>query len=210
MRLENGKKAAKRIFACYPDYAKAPAEYLATVTELLAGYPDWLLLRLADTRNGIASRSSWLPTVADITKLADQWLDEEAKRRALPKERRAVLVEPRKRAEPFPKLWEALGHEKLAGRNFEELSEAAKRLAVNGRHEAELYLDERDKARAPRVGVVGRSEPTSEDFDALSASLKTPAAPMSKELRAKLEREGVLQPKPKNEPEAQPPGEAPQ
>lgn len=141
MKLDAGKKAAKRILSSYPDYGKAPAEYLLSMTELLASYPENIIARLADLRTGIASRTSYLPTVHDVTKLANEFLDADLQRRKAPR-REAEPSPARSPYMPFPKLWEALASEKylLEGRTFDCLFEASRRLAMQGKQEAIDYL----------------------------------------------------------------------
>lgn len=67
-------EAAKKILACYPDYGKAPPEYLLAVTELLSGYDDYVLTELSDLRRGVVARCAFLPTIADIVKMAGEVL----------------------------------------------------------------------------------------------------------------------------------------
>lgn len=53
----------------YPDYGKAPPEYLLTVTEFIAGLaPDERHL-LVDKRLGIAAKCRFLPSVGDMAEL---------------------------------------------------------------------------------------------------------------------------------------------
>ena len=76
-RLDAARKAAKRILSGYPDYGKAPPEYVVTVTELLATYPESIIWKVADLRTGIASRTEkWLPMSPTSPRLADQYFDQ--------------------------------------------------------------------------------------------------------------------------------------
>lgn len=63
---------AKRILSCFPDYGKAPPEYLLRMTELLASYPPEVQERLVDLRRGIPGRCRFLPTLADIVEMAKE------------------------------------------------------------------------------------------------------------------------------------------
>lgn len=58
--------------SAYPDYNKAPPEYLLTLTELLGSYDDETVARLVDMRTGIPSRCKFLPTVADIVEFVKE------------------------------------------------------------------------------------------------------------------------------------------
>lgn len=71
-RMEEATPMAEKILKSYPDYGKAPAEYLLAVTELLAGYPQEVRERLADLRTGIASRCKFLPSIAEIVEMAEE------------------------------------------------------------------------------------------------------------------------------------------
>lgn len=131
----------------FPDYGKAPDGYLLSVSELLSGYSESVLRRLCDLRTGIPSKTSFLPTVEQITKLAETFLEQEERaERYRNSPRRAVLEEPRQRIMPFPKLWEEFGHDFLIGRTFDVLCEASKRLATKGAGAAQEYLECRKQA----------------------------------------------------------------
>jgi len=65
------------IFSCYPDYGKAPPEYIVNVIDVLATFPEWVLVKLCDLRTGIPARCNFLPTVADVVKAGDRIILEE-------------------------------------------------------------------------------------------------------------------------------------
>lgn len=123
----------------YPDYGKAPPEYIVSLTELLASYPETVIWKLADLRSGVASRTTWLPTIADVTKLADQYL-EAARQRQAYGQRREVEPEVKTQFDPFPKLTAEFGHEALKGKTFDRLFEASRRLATQGVAASADYL----------------------------------------------------------------------
>ena len=126
----------------FPDYGKAPDGYLLSISELLASYSESIRRRLCDLKTGIPSKTSYLPTVEQITKLADTFIDQEERaERYRSSPRRPVLVEPPQRYTPFPKLWDEFGHDFLVGRTFEVLCEASKRLAMKGAAAAQEYLE---------------------------------------------------------------------
>lgn len=66
-------KAAQMILSCYPDFGKAPPEYIVNLIDLLSTYPSGILVKLCDLRTGVVSQCSFLPTIADIVKMADYW-----------------------------------------------------------------------------------------------------------------------------------------
>lgn len=58
--------------AVFPDYGKAPSEYLLTVTELLAAYPVEVQRRVCDPRTGVVAGREFLPPGPVIVKFADE------------------------------------------------------------------------------------------------------------------------------------------
>lgn len=58
--------------SAFPDYGKAPPEYLLTMTELIAGYPENVQQYICDLRSGIASRENFLPSVKKIMDFAQE------------------------------------------------------------------------------------------------------------------------------------------
>lgn len=63
--------AAKMILACYPDYGKAPPEYVVNLIDVLSTYPESVMVRLCDLRTGIPAKCAFLPTVAEIVAMGD-------------------------------------------------------------------------------------------------------------------------------------------
>ena len=58
---------AKLLLGCYrTGDATDPEVYAGAVIAVLADYPDDVIERVVDPRNGIPSRMNWLPTVAEI------------------------------------------------------------------------------------------------------------------------------------------------
>jgi hypothetical protein len=60
------------MMSAFPDYGKAPPEYLLTMTELIAGYPENIQQHICDPRSGIASRENFLPSVKKIIDFAQE------------------------------------------------------------------------------------------------------------------------------------------
>lgn len=58
------------ILSCYPDFGKAPPEYVVNMIDLLSTYPDKTLVKLCDLRTGIVSQCAFLPSLAEIIRLA--------------------------------------------------------------------------------------------------------------------------------------------
>lgn len=124
----------------FPDYGKAPPEYLAGIAELLAGFDDEVLKTITDKRIGVSARCKFLPTQADIVEFAEAL---EARRHATRDLRQGRVAEkPYERpAMPFPKLWAAFREEPaLLERTFDTLADASRALAQHGRAEAEGIL----------------------------------------------------------------------
>ena len=55
----------------YPDYGKAPTEYIASLISVIATYDENVQQCMANLRTGIASKCKFLPTVADIVEFGD-------------------------------------------------------------------------------------------------------------------------------------------
>lgn len=66
LQLDAGRKAAKKIFSTYPDYGKAPPEYIIAFAEALSHLNEEEIAAVLHPRTGITSRCQYLPTVADI------------------------------------------------------------------------------------------------------------------------------------------------
>lgn len=64
--MEAGRRAAKKILASYPDYGKAPPEYVVNLAESLSYLKADDLAVVLDPLNGVAARCKFLPTFADI------------------------------------------------------------------------------------------------------------------------------------------------
>lgn len=147
--IEAAKSAAGQIFSSYPDYGKAPKEYLATVIDYLATLPPYVLNALADKRLGIATKSTYMPTIAEIKVAADLAIDsrnqalryEAIQRRKLP-----LLKGPRTPFRPFPALWAAFSDEPTMVKVLDEaptfafLDDAARALATRGKEAARQII----------------------------------------------------------------------
>ncbi len=57
---------AKRILASYPDYGKAPPEYVVGFAETLSHMTDEEIGWINDPREGLVTRCKYLPTPADV------------------------------------------------------------------------------------------------------------------------------------------------
>lgn len=142
--MERAKQAAGQIFSSYPDWGKAPKEYLATVIEHLSGYSDQVLAALSHKDTGIATRSKFLPTVAEIKAFANEAIDSlnTSERYAQARRRHAYLPAPRTPFRPFPQLWAAFQDEPEIialldkAPNFAVLDDIGRILATRGKEEA--------------------------------------------------------------------------
>lgn len=59
------------ILSCYPDFGKAPPEYVVNLIDVLSTYPEKTLVKLCGLRTGIVSQCAFLPSVAEIVRMAD-------------------------------------------------------------------------------------------------------------------------------------------
>lgn len=57
------------ILKLYPDYGKAPPEYIAGLIAIVASYPVDVQEAFSDIRKGIPARCKFIPTVADFVEL---------------------------------------------------------------------------------------------------------------------------------------------
>ena len=69
-KLRLGSETAEKILKRYPDYAKAPPEYLAAISTILSTYDYRMQCQLSDIMTGVSARCKFLPTVAEIKELA--------------------------------------------------------------------------------------------------------------------------------------------
>lgn len=153
-QMDTARKAAKKILGAYPDYGKAPPEYIVNFAESLSYLTAEEIAAVADPRNGVASRCQFLPTIADI---------------------HALLKERKEKADQFKPAhtnYRRLGEDK--GPWDEETDYERKRRVVM---ECLGYNpDERGAPAAKRIFTA----PTAEDMRNLK--LKTPAAGPSPQL----------------------------
>jgi hypothetical protein len=61
------------ILRSYPDYGKAPPEYVASLMSAIERYPLEVIAQLVDPRKGVPGRCKYLPTVADVVELGDRF-----------------------------------------------------------------------------------------------------------------------------------------
>lgn len=64
-QVDSSRTAVKKLLALYPDYGKAPPEYVIGFAEALSHFTASELALLMDPRKGLAARCKFLPTVAD-------------------------------------------------------------------------------------------------------------------------------------------------
>lgn len=74
--VSKATRIAQKILSGYPDYGKAPSEYLLSITEVIAYQIPEVQEALAHPLTGIATRCKYLPTVADIK----QFIEDRASR----------------------------------------------------------------------------------------------------------------------------------
>jgi hypothetical protein len=64
--MDTAGKVAKKILSAYPDYGKAPPEYIFNFAEALSYLTEDEMAIVTNPRNGVASRCQFLPTIADV------------------------------------------------------------------------------------------------------------------------------------------------
>jgi hypothetical protein len=141
--LESARQLAGKVLNSYPDYGKSPPSYTASIVEIFAAYPVHIQEALADKKAGVVAKCEYLPTVAAIVKLAEEFEREHERReaiRAKPK-RYAEPLPPFSAFCPFPQLWRAF-HDapELLNAPFEVLDRACKVLVLHGKQAAENVL----------------------------------------------------------------------
>ncbi len=163
-RMEAGKRAAKKIISSFPDYGKAPPEYVVNLAESLSYLSEVELAVVLHPLNGVAARCKFLPTFADIS---------------------AVLVEHRAKQEQFApahtqykRLTEARGpwDEET---DYERKARVVKEL---------LGYNPSPKAQQMEGAKRVLVPPTEEEVRNLR--LKTPPSPPSEYLLRQLREEG--------------------
>lgn len=179
------------MLAAYPDYGKAGAEYLLSVTELLAEYPLDIQDRIANHRTGVPSLTKFLPTAMEITAFGDELMARrETAKRYANRVQTAPQIEYKGAYIPFPALWAAFADEMdiLRYRRFDRLDNAAKALATQGKEAARRILQGHDASPGDAVEqspTRGRplAIPTAAEVREVITNLKIPSEPISDELR---------------------------
>jgi len=162
-RMDAGRRAAKKILSGFPDYGKAPPEYVVNLAESLSYLSEEELAIVLHPVKGVAGRTKFLPTFADIMAVLNE-------HRAT-KEQFQPAHTTYRRLNDDSGPWDKETDYERKARVVREL------LGYNpspGAHRTE-----------PKRELV---PPTEEDLKNLR--LKTPPAPPSKYLIAMLEAEG--------------------
>lgn len=149
-QVDMGRKAAKKILTSYPDYGKAPPEYAVNLAEYLSFLTEDEIAAVMHPKTGITSKTSFLPTHADIQALLKEREEQQAKFKPTNSgyQRFESVVTPQDGVRdtapfrPFPKLWSAFYEEPwlMKGKTFETLSEASRSLAMFGKDSARDVL----------------------------------------------------------------------
>ncbi len=138
--------------ASFPDYGKAPPEYVVNLAESLSHLRDDDLAVVLHPLNGVAARTKFLPTFADIAAVLqehrakqDQFKTHTTYKRLESVVTPADVAKPRSKYQPYPKLWAAFADESdlLIGHTFEVLTEASRSLAMFGKESARDVLARR-------------------------------------------------------------------
>ena len=145
---------AEKMVKCFPDYGKAPHEYLSSITLIMAEYAAHIQERICDLKFGLPSRLKFLPTVSDVVEAGNQAL--QAEREIMDYDRRfagrPISRGDRAPFRPFPQLWAEFGNDFMddkvrAGMSFDTLDGACRALVREGRDAALNILTEALAAR---------------------------------------------------------------
>jgi hypothetical protein len=73
------------LLSSYPDYGKAPKPYLLSIAEILGQLSEDVVVAVLDLKTGVRARCSYLPTVADIVKCAEEYIVHRDRFRSAPR-----------------------------------------------------------------------------------------------------------------------------
>jgi hypothetical protein len=160
-KMDTAGRVAKKILSAYPDYGKAPPEYIFNFAEALSYLTEAELAIVTSPRDGVASRCQFLPTIADI---------------------HALLREHREKAEQFKPAATAYHRLKPEAGPWDQETDFERKQRV-----VREYLGynpgDRDKPAKREF-----TPPT--DADMANLRLKTPPGPITPQLRALLKQQG--------------------
>lgn len=80
--VTNAKRAVNRLVGYFPRTAAADERvFLAGLTELLAGYPQWVFEAACNVRSGLPAHHKFMPTIAEIREYCDKLVAEDRRHR---------------------------------------------------------------------------------------------------------------------------------
>lgn len=150
---QQARDVVKQILSRFPDYGKAPPEYLIGLIEVVEQFPAHVQAAMLDPLSGISARCKFLPTSHDFVSMAAEILS--ANERETAERARiadlAARVEAR-RSLPLPPLGKA--PVRYYAPNGDEISakEAAERLARHEQNKANEAKLERRRLYALELG----------------------------------------------------------
>lgn len=159
-RRELATATAEKIFKAYPEYGKAPADYVMIVIEVLETFDADIQKALANPATGVVSRCRFLPTIADIVEIAKEFSEKKYRRECLREreiDRRGLIAEPKAYTVPcpFPKLYDAFYDEReLLNTTFDMLFDASRSLAMYGKDAARRILTKKEKVQTRGLKVA--------------------------------------------------------
>jgi hypothetical protein len=151
---------AETLLNSYPDYSKAPETYVLSIADVLSQLSDDVAVAVLDLKTGVRAKCSYLPTVADIVKCADEY------------------IAARDRFKPAPRT----GIHKLLPRPTEPEPTPEQRRRGIARWEkvkAEIVAKHSNK---PAPMIVPENLNDEQAAEWVGQRLRTPAAPPSQEL----------------------------
>jgi hypothetical protein len=162
-QLDAARRTTKRLIAGFPDYGKAPPDYLVALTECLVHLTPQEHAAVNDPRTGLATVCKYLPTPGDVHEFLR---NREAKENQF---------------KPAATSYSYLGPADAIPDPRPPTLEERKAVVMRA-----LGYDPQRKT-VPKRDLV---RPTDDEVGKVAAGLKTPAKPISPQLRAKLEAEG--------------------
>ena len=149
-RKSNAFALVEPMLKSYPEYGKTPPEYLAGIVGAFSNYPASVQEKLADPIRGLRGKCAFLPTIADVVKLADEFSEAEFRSAELNRKYSSVVKSPWQRNtvvhNPFPQLSQAFADEpELLQKDFGILQSAYHALFKGGGKDAAREILKRKK-----------------------------------------------------------------
>lgn len=157
-QVEAAKTATKRIMSCFPDYGKAPPDYMVALMDCLTWLSPEELAWVTDPRNGLTTVCKFLPTPGDVHEFIRAKREKAEQFRSHPTSGYKRLMD--EAPDPRPPTLEERKAVVLRGLGYDP-----------------------QQRTSPKRELM---EPTAAEVEFTIANLKTPSEPISDELRQLL------------------------